>query len=164
MSIKKVAVLGAGTMGAQIAAHLANASIPSLLYDMPGLAKGALERLKKMDPAPLFDPGLISFIEPLEFGPDFARLREVDWVLEAIVEDLQIKRQLLQSVYPQIRPDAIVTSNTSGIPLSMIASEMPAEFKKRWFGTHFFNPPRYLKLLEFIPTSDTDPKYLREMD
>ena len=150
-------------MGAQIAAHLANASIPSLLFDMPGLAQSSLERLKKMDPAPLFDPALLSLIEPLEFGNHFMRLKEVDWVVEAIVEDLEIKRQLLQSIYPHLRPNAIVTSNTSGIPLSMIAAEMPSEFKHRWFGTHFFNPPRYLKLLELIPTSETDTKHLNAL-
>jgi len=162
--IKKVAVLGAGTMGSQIAAHLANASIPCLLFDLPGLAKDSLERLKKMDPAPLFDPSLISLIEPLDFGTHFPRLKEADWVLEAVIENLDTKRELLQAIAPHLRQDSIVTSNTSGIPLTTIASEMPPEFKKRWFGTHFFNPPRYLKLLELIPTKETKEQYLNALD
>jgi 3-hydroxyacyl-CoA dehydrogenase len=163
MRVKKIAVLGAGTMGAQIAAHFANASVPSLLFDMPGLAKAGIERLKKLDPAPLFDSALVSLIEPLDFGTDFARLREADWIIEAIVEDLEAKRSLLQSILPHIRPDTVVTSNTSGLPLSTIAAEMPPEFRTRWFGTHFFNPPRYLKLLELIPTEDTDRNLMREI-
>ncbi len=161
MNMKKVAVLGAGTMGVQIAAHLANASIPCLLFDLPGQAIASLERLKKIDPAPLFDPGLVSLIEPLEFGPQFARLKEADWIVEAIIENLDAKRELLKNILPHIRLDALVTSNTSGIPLSSIAAEMPADFKERWFGTHFFNPPRYLKLLELIPTNETDRGRLR---
>lgn len=163
MNIKKIAVLGAGTMGSQIAAHFANASVPSLLLDMPGLASQALERLKKMDPAPLFDPSLASMIEPLEFDRDFARLKEADWIIEVIVEDLAAKRELLQKISQHLNPDAIVTSNTSGLPLSSIAAEMPADFRKRWLGTHFFNPPRYLKLLELIPTSDTDPEIVAQV-
>lgn len=156
MRIKRVAVLGAGTMGAQIAAHLANASVPSLLLDMPGLASAAIEKLKKMDPAPLFDPSLSSLIEPLEFDKDFSRLKEADWIIEVIIENLEAKRELLKKILPHVRPDAVITSNTSGLPLSSIAEAMPADFKKRWFGTHFFNPPRYLKLLELIPTADTN--------
>jgi 3-hydroxyacyl-CoA dehydrogenase len=157
MSIKKVAVLGAGTMGSQIAAHLANASIPCLLYDLPGLAGAGIDRLKKMDPAPLFDPALVSLIEPLEFGADFQKLKQADWIIEAIVENLDTKKELLRAVQPHMRADAIVTSNTSGIPLAVIAAEMPENFRARWFGTHFFNPPRYLKLLELIPTNETNP-------
>ncbi|HJZ11904.1 MAG TPA: 3-hydroxyacyl-CoA dehydrogenase family protein, partial [Acidobacteriota bacterium] len=149
-------------MGAQIAAHLANASVPSLLFDLPGLAKQSLARLTKMDPAPLFDRDLVSLIAPLEFESDFKRLKEADWILEAVVEDLDVKRKLLQSILPHIRPDALITSNTSGLPLSQIAAEMPSDFKKRWFGTHFFNPPRYLKLLELIPTPESDPKLLHD--
>jgi 3-hydroxyacyl-CoA dehydrogenase len=162
--IKKVAVLGAGTMGSQIAAHLANASVPCLLFDLPGQAAVALDRLKKMDPAPLFDPSLATLIEPLEFGTHFPRLKEADWVLEAVIENLEVKKELLRSIQPHLRSDAILTSNTSGIPLSMIASEMPEEFRRRWFGTHFFNPPRYLKLLELIPTNETDPELLKKID
>ena len=163
MKIKKVAILGAGTMGSQIAAHFANASIPSMLFDMPGLSKAGIEKLKKLEPAPLFDPSLSSLIEPLEFGPDFPRLIEADWIIEAVIEDLEAKRALLNSVLPHLRDDSVITSNTSGLPLSSIALEMPAEFKSRWFGTHFFNPPRYLKLLELIPTSDTNENLLHEI-
>ncbi len=163
MRIKKVAVLGAGTMGAQIAAHFANASVPSLLFDMPGLAAAGVEKLKKIDPAPLFDPSLASLIEPLEFESNFARLKEADWIIEAVIENLEIKRELLKKIEPHIRPESIVTSNTSGLPLSSIAAEMPADFKKRWFGTHFFNPPRYLKLLELIPTAETDVHLLQQV-
>src|SRR5262245_45212813 len=160
MRIKKVAVLGAGTMGVQIAAHLADASIPSLLFDMPKLASTAIEKLRKIDPAPLFDPSLASLIQPLEFEKDFSKLKEADWIIEAVIEDLQIKKDLLKKIAPHIRPDAMITSNTSGLPLSLIAEDMPEDFKRRWFGTHFFNPPRYLKLLELIPTKDTDRNHL----
>src|SRR4029453_1067041 len=139
MTIKKEAFLGAGTMGAQIAAHLANASVPCLLYDLPGLAASSLERLKKMDPAPLFDPALLSLIEPLEFGADFQKLKQADWMIEAIVENLDAKRELLRSIQPHLRADAIVTSNTSGIPLQLIAAEFPENFRARWFGTPFFH-------------------------
>jgi 3-hydroxyacyl-CoA dehydrogenase len=111
MQISRVAVLGAGTMGSQIAAHLANASIPCLLLDLPGQASASLDKLKKMDPAPLFDPALLSLIEPLDFESGFPRLRETDWIIEAIVEDLETKKSLLKSILP-MRPDAIVTSNT----------------------------------------------------
>ena len=163
MRIRKVAVLGAGTMGSQIAAHFANASIPSLLLDMPGLAVLGIEKLKKLDPAPFFEPSASSLIEPLDFGSGFSRLKEADWILEAIVEDLDAKRALLQSILPHLRSDAVVTSNTSGIPLSLIAREMPEQFRKRWFGSHFFNPPRYLKLLELIPTNETDPALLQDI-
>ncbi len=163
MRIRKVAVLGAGTMGSQIAAHFANASVPSLLLDLPGLAAQGIEKLKKLAPPPLFEPALASIIEPLDFGSGFARLKEADWIIEAIVEDLEAKRSLLQSILPHLRPDTIVTSNTSGIPLSHIAREMPEQFRKRWLGTHFFNPPRYLKLLELIPTNETDPGLLPEI-
>jgi 3-hydroxyacyl-CoA dehydrogenase len=161
MRIKKIAVLGAGTMGAQIAAHFANASVPSMLFDMPGLAAAGLEKLKKLDPAPLFDPALASMIEPLNFETDLPKLKTADWIIEAVVEDVGIKRSLLQKILPHLRPDALVTSNTSGLPLALIAAEMPPEFRKRWFGTHFFNPPRYLKLLELIPTNETDPELLK---
>jgi 3-hydroxyacyl-CoA dehydrogenase len=163
MNIKKVAVLGAGTMGSQIAAHFANASVPSLLFDMPGLASQAIERLKRLEPIPLFDPSVQTLIEPVDFGAGFERLKEADWIIEAIVEDLQAKRTLLQSIHSQIRPDSIVTSNTSGLPLAAISAQMPLEFQNRWFGTHFFNPPRYLKLLELIPTNETDPRVVSEI-
>jgi 3-hydroxyacyl-CoA dehydrogenase len=162
--IKKIAVLGAGTMGAQIAAHFANASVPSLLFDLPGLASAALIKLQKMEPAPLFDPSLSSLIEPLEFEKDFARLKEVDWVIEAVVENLEVKQQLLRKILGHLRPDSIITSNTSGLPVSSISEGMPEDFKKRWFGTHFFNPPRYLKLLELIPTSETDRSLLSAIE
>lgn len=163
MRIKKIAVLGAGTMGAQIAAHFANASVPSLLFDMPGLAAAGLEKLKKLDPAPLFDPSLVSLIEPMSFETDLAKLKTVDWIIEAVVENLEVKRALLQKILPHLKPDAVVTSNTSGLPLGSISAEMPESFRKRWFGTHFFNPPRYLKLLELIPTKETDPGILKEV-
>ena len=163
MQIRKVAILGAGTMGSQIAAHFANTSVPSLLFDLPGLAAQSLERLKKLDPAPLFDPALVSLIQPLEFGKDFQKLGEVDWIIEAVIEDLSAKRQLLQSILPFIASQAVISSNTSGLPLSLIAAEMPEDFRKRWLGTHFFNPPRYLKLFECIPTNETDRNLVSEI-
>src|SRR5207237_9503926 len=100
MIIRKVAVLGAGTMGAQIAAHFANASVPSLLFDMPGLASAGVEKLKKLDPAPLFDAGLSSSIEPASFETDLPKLKSADWIIEAIVEDIDARRALIKKILP----------------------------------------------------------------
>ena len=110
MTIKKVAVLGAGTMGSQIAAHFANASIPCLLYDLPGLAAASLERLKKMDPAPLFDPALVSLVEPLDFGPELQKLKQADWIIEAVVENAIVSEIVAVNVMPACAE--IVVPNT----------------------------------------------------
>jgi 3-hydroxyacyl-CoA dehydrogenase len=165
--IHKVAILGAGTMGSRIAAHLANAGIPSLLLDIvpPGadpssrnkIAASGLDAARKAKPAAFFEASLASLVTPGNFEDDLKRVAEVDWIIEVVVEDLEIKRQLLTKVEQFRKPGTIITTNTSGLPVAKIAEGFSADFRKAWFGTHFFNPPRYMRLLEIIPTPDSDP-------
>lgn len=164
--IHKVAVLGAGTMGARIAAHFANAGVPSYLLDIvPPDADGAtrnkiaaagLDAAKKSKPAAFMDPSLARYVSIGNFEDDLKKLAEVDWIIEAIVENLEIKRALLRKVEAIRKPGTIVTTNTSGLPVGKIAEGFSDEFRWAWFGTHFFNPPRYMRLLEIIPTPDSD--------
>ena len=154
--ISKVAVLGAGVMGAGIAAHLANAGIPSLLFDLKR-PDASIKALKKGKPAPLHTPEHARLIEVCAFGDDDARLAEVDWVVEAVTERVDIKHSVFRRVVENARPDAIVTSNTSGIPIAAMVEGFDADFRKRFFVTHFFNPVRYMKLLELVAGPDTDP-------
>jgi len=175
--IKKVAVLGAGVMGAQIAAHLANAGIPSYLLDIVPkelteeekakkltlespevrnrIVREGLERVKKLKPNAFFIPELEKLITIGNFEDNLNWLSEVDWIIEAVVERLDIKRELFKKVELVRRPGTIVSSNTSGIRISEIAEGLSDDFRKHFLGTHFFNPPRYMKLLEIIPTPET---------
>ncbi len=165
--IHKVAVLGAGTMGARIAAHFANAGVPSLLLDIvPPDADGparnkisaaGLDGARKSKPAAFFDASLSRLVTVGNFDDDLKRLADVDWIIEAIVENLEIKRSLLKKVEAIRKPGTIVTTNTSGLPVAKIAEGFSEDFRRSWFGTHFFNPPRYMRLLELIPTPDADP-------
>ncbi|MCC7416519.1 MAG: enoyl-CoA hydratase/isomerase family protein [Acidobacteria bacterium] len=156
--IRSAAVLGAGTMGAQIAAHLANAGVPSLLLDVTSAAaREGLARARGLKPDPFFAPEAAALVSIGGFDEDLPRIAEADWIVEAIVEQLDAKRALLERVDALRRPDTIVTSNTSGIPIAALAEGRSEGFRRHWLGTHFFNPPRYLRLLEVIPTSDTDP-------
>ncbi len=162
--IHSVAVLGAGTMGAQIAAHVANAGLPALLLDLDAkTARDGLARARKLRPDPFFTKDAAARITVGGFDTDLPRLAGCDWIVEAIVERLDVKQQLLERVEPHRAPDAIVTSNTSGIPIASIAAGRTADFRRHWLGTHFFNPPRYLRLLEVIPTPDTDPAVVDTM-
>src|SRR5437660_2679536 len=164
--IHKVAVLGAGTMGARIAAHFANACVPSYLLDIVPpdaeratrnkIAAGGLEAAKKSKPAVFFEPSLARLVTVGNFEDDLKRLAEVDWIIEAVVENLEIKRGLLKKVESVRRPGTIITTNTSGLPVGKIAEGFSDDFRRSWFGTHFFNPPRYMRLLEIIPTVETD--------
>jgi 3-hydroxyacyl-CoA dehydrogenase len=161
--IRKAAVLGAGTMGSRIAAHLANAGLPVVLLDMPqegaarsGIAAQALEALKKSKPAAFYEPSLAGRIAVGNFEDHLALLQDCDWVIEAVTENLAIKQALLARVAPHLKSDAILTTNTSGLPVASIAGEMPGNLRRRWFGTHFFNPPRYMRLVEIIATPETD--------
>jgi 3-hydroxyacyl-CoA dehydrogenase len=157
MTIHSVAVLGAGTMGAQIALHCANAGIPALLLDLTAdAAREGLERARKLRPDPQFTPDVHRLIKTASFDDGMALLKGVDWIMEAVVERLDIKQQLLAKVDAARRPGSIVSSNTSGIPISVLAEGRSDDFRKHWLGTHFFNPPRYLRLLEIIPTPETD--------
>jgi 3-hydroxyacyl-CoA dehydrogenase len=162
--VRRAAVLGAGTMGSRIAAHLANAGIPVLLLDMVlngegarnRLALGALDALAKARPAAFYDASLAALITPGNFEDDLPKLAQCDWVIEAVAENLAIKTALLGSVIPHLAPHAVLTTNTSGLPVNQIAAGLPTG-QDRFFGTHFFNPPRYMRLLEVIPTAETDP-------
>ena len=158
MLIRSVGILGAGTMGAQIAAHFANAGVPALLLDVtPEAARQGLDRAKRLRPDPFFTPDTWKLITTGSLDTDLARIQECDWIIEAVVERLDIKRGLLEKVDAARRAGAIVSSNTSGIPIAALAEGRSGDFRQHWLGTHFFNPPRYLHLLEVIPTPDTKP-------
>jgi 3-hydroxyacyl-CoA dehydrogenase len=158
MVIRSVAVLGAGVMGSQIAAHFANAGVPALLLDVtPEAAAQGLQRARTLKPDPFFTPDTWKLVATAGFEDGLARLRDVDWILEAVVERLDIKRDLLEKVDATRRPGSIVSSNTSGIPIGALAEGRSDDFRRHWLGTHFFNPPRYLRLLEVIPTPETAP-------
>jgi 3-hydroxyacyl-CoA dehydrogenase len=165
-AIHKVAVLGAGTMGARIAAHFANAGVPSYLLDIvppdadaPArnkISAAGLDAAKKYKPAAFMAPSLARLITVGNFEDDLEKLAEVDWIIEAVVENLEIKRALLEKVEAIRRPGTIITTNTSGLPVGQIAEGFSGDFRRSWFGTHFFNPPRYMRLLELIPTPQSD--------
>ena len=163
--VRRAAVLGAGTMGSRIAAHLANAGIPTVLLDLPpktGSAERApavasLDALARSKPAAFFESSLGRLITPGTFDDDLPRIAECDWVVEAVAENLEIKTALLTRVLPYLGPHAILTTNTSGLPIARIAAAVPG-LGKRFFGTHFFNPPRYMRLVEVIPTRESDPE------
>jgi 3-hydroxyacyl-CoA dehydrogenase len=171
--IDKVAVLGAGTMGSRIAAHLANAGVSCILLDMasPGAApvdgaarnkivRTGLEAAKKANPAAFFTPRFAERVAIGNFDDDLERCAEADWIIEVVAENLEIKRKLLWRVADVRRPGSIVTTNTSGLPVHLIAEGMSEEFQQHWAGTHFFNPPRYLKLVELIPGPQTAPEVI----
>ncbi len=145
-------------MGAQIAAHFANAGLPVMLLDLTAdVAREGLKRARSLKPDPFFTPDTASRITTGGFDTDFAALASVDWITEAVVEQLDIKRALLERVDAVRRPGTIVSSNTSGIPIATLAEGRSDDFRRHWLGTHFFNPPRYLHLVEVIPTAETDP-------
>jgi 3-hydroxyacyl-CoA dehydrogenase len=180
--IRKVAVLGSGVMGSGIAAHFANAGIPSLVLDIvprepdaaetaagltlsdrsvrDRIARTSVQALLKTKPEPLFSPERMALIEIGNLDDDMARLAEADWVVEVVKEDMAIKKAVLGQAAAHIGPDAILSSNTSGLSLAAMAEALPEGLRKRFLGTHFFNPPRYMKLVEVIPTPETDPEAL----
>ncbi len=161
MIIRSVAVLGAGVMGSQIAAHFANAGVPSLLLDVTAEAAAqGLKRARALKPDPFFLPDGWSLVSTASFDEGLPRLGEADWIVECVVEQLDAKRALLERVDAARRKGSVVSSNTSGIPIGVLAEGRSDDFRRHWLGTHFFNPPRYLRLLELIPTPDTDPAVL----
>jgi 3-hydroxyacyl-CoA dehydrogenase len=165
-TIRRVAVLGAGTMGSRIAAHFANASVPSLLLDIVlprqpnrnAAAQKGVENALKQRPSGFFTEDKASLIHPGNFEDDLGALADCDWIVEAIVEKLEANRVLFRKVETIRKPDAIVSTNTSGIPLANISAGFSSGFRRHFLGTHFFNPPRYLHLMELIPGPDTDPE------
>src|SRR2546427_4030519 len=178
LNIRKAAVIGAGNMGAQIAAHLANVGIPSLLLDVPpteltpdeqkrGLTlkdrdvrnrvtKALFERARKLSPSPFFVPESAGLIILGNVEDDLAAVKDADWIIEAVLERMDLKRDIHRKIAAYARPDAIVTTNTSGLSVNGMTDTLPRDHRRRFFGTHFFNPPRYLPVLEIIPTTDTD--------
>jgi 3-hydroxyacyl-CoA dehydrogenase len=154
-------------MGARIAAHIANAGVPCYLFDIvppdadgPArnqIASAGLEAARKSKPAAFFEPSLAGLVTLGNFEDDLKKLADVDWIIEAVVENLDIKRALLKKIEAVRKPGTIITTNTSGLPVAKIAEGFSDEFRRFWFGTHFFNPPRYMRLLELIPTPQSDP-------
>jgi 3-hydroxyacyl-CoA dehydrogenase len=167
-SIRNVAVLGAGTMGSRIAAHFANAGIPAILLDIvlpdqPHRNTAALkgiENAARQKPPGFFTDDAVKLVRPGNFEDNLEWISACDWVIEAVVENLDVKRDLWRRVDRFRKADAILSTNTSGIPLRHIAQDFPSEFRRNFFGAHFFNPPRYLHLLELIPGPETDPAIL----
>src|SRR6187455_1882600 len=144
-------------MGAQIAAHFANAGVPALLLDVtPEAAADGLKRARTLKPDPFFTAETSELIATDGFDDGFARLQNIDWIVEAVVERIDVKRELLARVDSARRSGSIVSSNTSGIPITLLGEGRSEDFRRHWLGTHFFNPPRYLHLLELIPTPDTE--------
>jgi 3-hydroxyacyl-CoA dehydrogenase len=171
--IQKTVVLGAGTMGARIAAHFANAGVPCLLLDIVPQDAGPVERnkivqagldaAKKSRPAAFFAPGLAAKVSIGNFEDDLPRIADADWIIEAVAENLDIKRGLLAKVAQFRKPESIVTTNTSGLPVHLIAEGLPEELQRHWAGTHFFNPPRYMKLVELIAGPKTSKAVLETL-
>ena len=144
-------MLGAGVMGAQIAGHLANAGIPTLLFDMDQeMAEKGKKGLTSLKPAPLYKPKNVDLVTACNYGEDLKKISEADWILEAVVERLDIKKKIYNDILPHLKKTAILTSNTSGIPLSELENTLTEDVKKRFMITHFFNPPRYMQLLELV--------------
>lgn len=170
LPFRTAAVLGAGVMGAQIAAHLANAGLRVYLLDIPAkegprnaIVDGALKKALKLKPNPFASPAVVGRITTGNFDDDLERLREADWIIEVVVENMKIKQELMSRIEKVSAGAAVISSNTSGLPIHQISEKCSASFKKRFLGTHFFNPPRYLPLLEVIPTPATDPQVLERI-
>ncbi len=169
--VRKVAVLGAGVMGAQIAAHLVNNKVAVVLFDLPakegpksGIALKAIDNLKKLKPAPLGIPEDAALIEPANYEEHLARLGECDLVIEAIAERMDWKLDLYTRIAPAVAPHAIVASNTSGLSITKLSEALPEAIKPRFCGIHFFNPPRYMALVELIATPTTLPEVLDQLE
>lgn len=182
-SPKQAAVIGAGTMGAQIAAHLANVGIPVLLLDVAPatltpeeqaagqalaapavrnrIVRSLFERMKKLSPPALFTPESAKLITLGNIEDDLPALRHADWIVEAVLERMELKQTIHAKIAAVARPETIVTTNTSGLPIHRILAPLPEPYRRRCFAAHFFNPPRYMRLLELVPTPDTDPALLR---
>jgi 3-hydroxyacyl-CoA dehydrogenase len=167
--IKKVAVLGSGVMGSRIACHFANIGLEVLLLDIvpkdaPAgdlkarnkIVNDALAFALKSNPSPIYSKSFAKRISTGNFDDDLPKIKDCDWVIEVVIERLDIKQQVFTNVEKHRKPGSLITSNTSGIPIHLMAEGRSEDFKKHFCGTHFFNPPRYLKLLEIIPTADTD--------
>ena len=170
-NVRKVAVLGAGVMGAQIAAHLVNVRVPVVLFDLPakegsknGIVTRAIDNLKKLKPAPLGDVADAGLIEVANYEDDVAKLGECDLVIEAIAERMDWKLDLYRKIAPHVAQHAILASNTSGLSITELSEALPEQLKPRFCGIHFFNPPRYMFLVELINTPTTQPAVLDQLE
>ncbi|OIR17273.1 putative 3-hydroxyacyl-CoA dehydrogenase [mine drainage metagenome] len=171
LKVRKVAVLGAGVMGAQIAAHLVNANVETLLFELPakegdpnGNVNKALDGLKKLEPAPASSPARIAYIQPANYDQHLDKLRECDLIIEAIAERMDWKSDLYRKVAPYVGEHAIFASNTSGLSINQLAQAFPENLRHRFCGIHFFNPPRYMHLVELIPCTTTEASLLDELE
>ena len=171
LTVRRAAVLGAGVMGAQIAAHLTAAGIPVRLFDLPategdrqGLVKQAIGRLSKLKPPPLADKALADFLVPGNFEDDLEKLTDCDFVIEAVTERLDVKKSLYERAAPHLAEHAVLASNTSGLSISELATTLPEAVRHRFCGVHFFNPPRYMHLVELIPHDRTDGQTLDRLE
>lgn len=169
--IRKVAVLGSGVMGAQIAAHCVNAELPVLLFDLPakegmpnGVVDKAIKGLTKLEPSPLATQDRVFYIEPANYEQHLPRLAECDLIIEAIAEKMEWKHDLYRKVAPHIRSDAVFATNTSGLSINTLAEGVPENLRSRFCGVHFFNPPRYMALVELIPCNVTAPQLLDQLE
>ena len=169
--VKKVAVLGAGVMGAQIAAHCVNAKVPVVLFDLPakegpknGIVLRAIENLKKLNPAPLGNKDDAVYIEVANYEDNIDLLKGCDLIIEAIAERMDWKHDLYKKVAPYIAPNAIFASNTSGLSITSLSEGFDTDLKARFCGVHFFNPPRYMHLVELIPTASTSPHIIDQLE
>lgn len=169
--IRRAAVLGAGVMGAQIAAHLVNAGVRALLFELP--AEGAepnahvhqaIKRLRKLQPSPLVTPAHAELIVPANYEQDLEALSGCDLLIEAVAERLEIKRDLFARIAPHIAPETLVGSNTSGLSINQLAEVLPESIRERFCGIHFFNPPRYMRLVELTPSEQTAPQVLDRLE
>ena len=171
LKIRKVAVLGAGVMGAQIAAHLVNANVETLLFELPakegdpnGNVNKAIDALKKLEPAPAASPAKLSYIQPANYEQHLDQLRECDLIIEAIAERMDWKSDLYRKVAPFVNAQAIFATNTSGLSINKLADAFPENLRHRFCGIHFFNPPRYMHLVELIPCAATEAALLDELE
>ena len=164
LKIKKVAILGSGVMGAQIAGHISNAGIECYLFDMnQELVEKGKEGLASLKPAPLYNIKNMDLITPCNYKDHINNIKEVDWILEAVVERLDIKLSIYETLLPHLKDTAILTSNTSGIPLKELSNSLPIKLQKRFMITHFFNPPRYMQLLELVRGNNTSDQTYQTM-
>ena len=171
LRIRKAAVLGAGVMGAQIAAHLSNAGVETVLFDLPakegpksGIALKAIANLQKLSPAPLADKNVAATLIPANYDEHLDHLKDVDLVIEAIAERMDWKLDLYKKIATHLSPTAVIASNTSGLSINQLAESLPEEMRHRFSGVHFFNPPRYMHLVELIPTRLTDKNVLEGLE
>src|ERR1043165_1550311 len=169
--VRKAAVLGAGVMGAQIAAHLVNANVETMLFELPakegdpnGNVTKAIDNLAKLDPSPLSVPSQATYIQPANYEQHLAQLADCDLVIEAIAERMDWKQELYRKIAPHLSDEAILASNTSGLSINKLADAVPDALRPRFCGVPFFNPPRYMHLVELVSTHATHPKILDQLE